>query len=49
VEWWAQEASRGISDSDETGGAWLRAGLDFYAPVSERIRQARRVLQEASL
>jgi len=48
VEYWSQEASRGISDADETGGAWLRAALDYYAPVSDRIRQARRDLQETA-
>lgn len=47
-EYWATEAARGISDVDPTGGDWLRAALDFYAPVSERIRQARRELREGS-
>lgn len=48
VEYWSQEASRGISDADETGGQWLKAALDYYAPVSDRIRQARRLLQETA-
>lgn len=48
VDYWATEAARGISDEDPTGGAWLRAALEYYAPVSERIRQARRELGEVS-
>lgn len=49
VEYWIQEAGRGISDADETGGKWLRDALDYYAPVSDRIRQARLELQETAV
>lgn len=37
---WVEHASHGISDADETGGAWLKHGLRYYARVSERIRAA---------
>jgi len=48
VDYWATEAARGIADADPTGGDWLRHALDYYAPVSERIREARRRLREGA-
>jgi hypothetical protein len=37
---WLDLAALGISDADEEGGATLLAGLDYYAPVSGRCREA---------
>jgi len=38
VKTWCGHAVEGVSDSDETGGEWIRAGLEYYAPVSEAAR-----------
>ena len=43
---WLRLASAGISESDETGGAWLKRGLGYYAKVSPRLRAALAALQE---
>lgn len=37
---WLQRAAAGIADSDETGGRWLKDGLNYYATVSESCREA---------
>lgn len=34
VKHWTELASVGIADNDETGGAWIERGLDYYAGVS---------------
>lgn len=37
---WLSAADAGVADGDETGGAWLRAGLEYYAPCSRACREA---------
>ena len=41
VQHWLQQSEQGISDGDETGGAWLRRPLWYYSPVSKDLRRAR--------
>lgn len=38
--YWCESAARGPADTDETGGAWLKASLAYYARVSPAIREA---------
>lgn len=40
VKHWLQQSQTRISDADETGGAWLRRPLRYYAPVNAEIRAA---------
>jgi hypothetical protein len=40
VDYWVAEAAKGMPETE--------AALNFYAPVSERIRQARAELREGS-
>jgi hypothetical protein len=35
---WCGHASAGIADADETGGAWIEAGLRYYAAVNADCR-----------
>lgn len=37
---WLTHAAAGPADTDETGGAWIRRGLSYYANVSPRLREA---------
>jgi hypothetical protein len=37
---WLGLAALGVSDADETGGAYLKRGLSYYANVSERCKLA---------
>jgi len=37
---WLKLAETGVADADETGGAWIRDGLGYYAHVSPRLRAA---------
>lgn len=43
---WLRLAAAGVSDADETGGGWLKRGLEFYATVSPRIKAALAALEE---
>lgn len=45
-EVWLAHA-RSVSDADETGGAWIKSGLRYYARVSPRLREALTSLMEA--
>jgi len=40
VKYWTDLAAGGPADSDETGGAWIERGLDYYAGVSAECYQA---------
>ncbi len=37
---WLKLAAGGVADSDPTGGAFIRRGLEYYANVSPRLRAA---------
>ncbi|PAW76795.1 MAG: hypothetical protein B9S32_13740 [Verrucomicrobia bacterium Tous-C9LFEB] len=37
---WEELARAGIADGDETGGRWLKDGLNYYATVSDRCKAA---------
>ena len=37
---WIEHSKPGISDADETGGAWVRDGLWYYRTVSEKCRMS---------
>lgn len=45
---WVAHATHGISDADETGGAWLKWGLRYYARVSDRVRTALTSLKDTA-
>lgn len=40
VKHWCDLAAAGVADSDETGGAWLKRGLEYYAGVSTDVEAA---------
>ncbi|MDR1305524.1 MAG: hypothetical protein LBK76_09920 [Verrucomicrobiales bacterium] len=42
---WGDLAAAGVADNDETGGAWLRRGLEYYASVSGGCRAALEKMQ----
>lgn len=45
---WQKLAAAGVGDTDETGGAWVRRGLEYYSNVSAKLKAALAAFSEAN-